>query len=268
MTTGVLNKIIIINNGAMKKNTQKLLLSLYFSKNQVQNRVPQEIVKILLSSLSDGGRRSLLFLLKRKNLIDSERVLGKTTVSLTNYGVTQLEAEFPALSQKWDSWEGEWECLVFLSAPKSDQQFRYLRQLLLSEGAINVSRGVYFAPKSFSDVVLSTCRNLYLSNLLLFSVGDWKIVNERSVIIEKYGLLDIVESYSGVSRDVDRLLVLLNDKKRAVDSLKNDINLVYDRLVAILVEDPGFCMFFFPQAILAKEILLRLNSSVSQQTTE
>lgn len=247
----------------MKKNTQKILLSLYSKVGSVKNRVKLENIKALVPELTDGGFRSLIHVLKKQGVISTQRILGVTSINLTQHGNIVLEAEFPALSTKWEQWDGSWSCLVFMESPQSDKQFRYLRKLLIAQGALSISRGVYMSPGGFSDVVLRECQTSYHSNVLIFSVGDWKIAAESSFIIEKYGLLDLVETYSGLSSDVDRLLKTTDGENRLMEGVKNDISLVYDRVTEVLLEDPGFCTFYFKEVENVKTILLRLNSIIS-----
>ncbi|MBP7842840.1 hypothetical protein KA017_02450 [Candidatus Woesebacteria bacterium] len=247
----------------MKKNTQKLLVALYSDVSQIKNRVPVPHLQMLVPELSGGGFRSLLFALKKQGVITTQKALGVTTVSITHHGSIHLESEFPALSQKWDKWQGNWDCLVFMESPSLDKQFRFLRNLLLSEGAVAINRGVYLSPGGFSDVVLKECQNTYHSNVLLFSVEAWKLATDASFMIEKYGLLDVAEALSGISSDVDRLLKKVVDRKRLTQSDKISIHLVYDRVLDILLEDPGFCTFYFKEVESMKVSLLKLNSLIS-----
>jgi len=247
----------------MKKNTQKILLSLYSKEGELKNRVKTNDLQMIVPELSDGGFRSLIHVLKKQNVITTQRLLGYTYVSISHHGTLLLESEFPALSSKWEDWDGKWSCLVFMDSPSFDKQFRYLRKLLLSEGALAISRGVYISPGGFSQVVIKECQTSYISNVLVFSVGDWKIAAESSFIIEKYGLLDVAETYSGVSNDVTRLIKSDDGEIRLTDSQKISLNLVYDRLVEVLLEDPGFCTFYFKEVENIKNIVLRLNSLIS-----
>lgn len=247
----------------MKKNTQKILLALYSSSDAIKNRVPSDYLCELVPDLSDGGFRSLLHVLKNKGLVSTHRALGKTTVSITQQATLLIEAEFPALSSKWDTWNGEWDCMVFRESPKLDKQFRYLRKVLISQGALPVNRGVYLAPGGFSDAAITECQNSYQSNVLIFSVGAWKMAAESAFVIEKYGLLDLAEAYSGISNDVSRLIKMTAGRKRLTSSDKKQISLVYDRVIAVLIEDPGFCTFYFNEVENLKSALLRLNGLIS-----
>ena len=242
----------------MKRNTQKILLSLYPS-----GRVKLNNLKIVSPELTDGGRRSLIHVLKARGLINSEKVLGVSSVGITQHGIDAIEAEFPALLSKWDAWQDNWDCLVFVKSSKSDKQFRYLRSILVSEGAISITRGVYVSPISFSERVVRECKEIYRDYILMFSVGIWKIASLRSLVIEKYGLIDIAESYSGISRDVSRLLETVDIKHIAMHRNTIDINLVFDRLIDVLSEDPGFCKHYFDQVPRVKNILSDLSSMVS-----
>lgn len=248
----------------MKKNTQKILLALYSEGGRRVNRVSLSILQGIVPDLTDGGYRSLLHVLKKQDLIQTQRVLGQTTVSITHHGTVAIEREFPALSQKWDEWDGGWDCLVFIEAPSFDKQFRFLRKLVLDEGAVSLSRGVYLSPGSFSDVVLKECNTSYHSNVIVFSVAEWKVATEFKLIVEKYGMLDLIESFSGISKDVDRLLKSHEDKKRLIDRYKNDICLVYDRACDILAEAPGFSTHYFTEAPSIRKDLLSLNNLLSR----
>lgn len=273
----------------MKKNTQKLLLSLYSSidslpstlrtkdeslinrkfegitesKSLESARIKISNISHLTPDLSDGGRRSLLHVLKKGGLINSERVLGTTSIGITQHGIKAIEDHFPALSSRWDDWLGDWDCIVFVKAPKSDKQFRYLRTLLVNEGFISISRGVFISPFSAPSKVLQECNDLYRDSIMMFSVGKWKIASLRSFIIEKYGLIDVVEAYSGISNDVTRLLTSMNKDKRLMSRYKTELNLVFDRLIDVLNEDPGFCGYYFKESPKVKSIMLRLNLILS-----
>ena len=247
----------------MKKSTQKILLALYTDTGEVKRRVHLSNLQLLVPELSDGGFRSLLFVLRQQGIIVTQKMLGVSSVSITHHGTVQLEAEFPALSHQWDSWQGKWEILVFLDSPKFDNQFRYLRNLLISEGALLISRGVYLCPGGFSQTIQNEYEDRYRSHVLVFSVDTWKSVAESIFVTEKYGLLDVAESYSGISREVDRLINTCVSKKGLINRSKIDINLVYDRIRVILLEDPGFCTFYYSEVPHIKKSLLRLNSLIS-----
>ena len=244
----------------MKNNTKKILLALYNQNKQLPSPLSVQQLQRVVPTLSNGGFRSLLHVLAKQGLLTTQRVLQKTTVNISQQGMLSLEVEFPALSQKWDTWAGSWECLVFLGSPPFDKQFRYLRTQLISQGAFSVNRGVYLAPGAFSDVILQECQRRYHAHVLLFKVADWKVATEASFIIEKYGLLDVAEAYSGISSDVNRLLESSEYKKGLIYKDKNAISLAYDRVASVLLEDPGFCLFYFPSVVSVKKLLVSLHN--------
>lgn len=242
----------------MKKNTQKLLLALFSIQENVDTFLPISVIKSLLPQFTEGGIRSLLHTLKKNNWIIQTKISGRSLISLTNYGKEALIRRFPALLEHWDTWTGEFDCLVFTTAPATDKQFRYLRNLLIDEKAVAINRGVYIAPHSFSERVLAECKQTYFNSVILFSISEWKIAVERLVIFEKYALTDVIENLSGVSSDVTRMTSFFETHKRLTDSQKKEISLVYDRLVEILSDDPGFCHYYFPALPRTKTILVQL----------
>lgn len=248
----------------MKQNTQRILLALYYDVTAAQvHRVAVDRLQWLTPDITDGGFRSLLYVLKKQKLITVQKALGVSRASITHHGLKQLEAEFPALNSKWDSWTGNWDCMVFLEAPSFDKQFRYLRNLILSERALPLSRGVYLAADGFSQKVIEECENSYLEHVSVFSVGEWKIAAEAEIISSYYGLSDVAEAYSGISKEVSALTNLFDTKKSMLKKQKKQIHLVYDRVTAILAEDPGFCTFYFPDAENIKTSLLSVNRLLS-----
>ena len=125
----------------MKKNSLTLALLLYPIGESQGRSLSLEQVHTLLPGLTSDGRRSLLYHLEKETILFSERVLGVLQYSLTEHGQRQLMELFPALDSKWDTFTGAWQCMVFQQAPKSDQQFRYLRAQLVREHAVQLSRG-------------------------------------------------------------------------------------------------------------------------------
>ena len=246
----------------MKKNTQKLLLAIY--KNSQEGlphhlaRGVNEVMTLVSPTLSTSGARSLVYLLEKKGYISTQRLLGTTQLSLTTIGKRLLEADFPALDAEWDSWNGSFDCLVFLQPPAGDPQFRYLRKLLLEERALSLTRGVYISAKNFSPKVLQELRSTYHRSVTLFTIGSWEISVENAVIMSGYSLIDVIESYSGISKEIDRLLSAKKLKKALRDSDKKQIALVYDRLHATLASDPGFSSYYFPHAPRGRLLLEKL----------
>jgi len=231
---------------AVKKNTQKILLALYSNSQEPPVVTPVDRLAVVVPDLSPSGFRSLIMFLETKQLIYRQRVLSTVSVGITEEGRRVLTALFPALQTRWRQWQGNWMVLVFLKAPHSDPHFRYLRKLLLSEQSIVFTRGVYLAPDSFSPRIIHECQSLYSKSVSLFSVEKWLMGLDRPQVISYYDLTAKIESYSGISKEIDQLLIKHTYKKGLNNQLKNNISSLFDRLVDSLREDPGFSRFYFP----------------------
>jgi len=242
----------------MKKNAVKLGLLLYSSKKSSGISFNLATVKELVPALTSGGQRSLLYHLEREKIFFSQRVLGSVQYSLTEKGHRQLKASFPALDSTWDTYNGEWQCLVFQKAPESDSNFRYLRSQLIREHSIQLSRGVYCTPGMFSSKLLEVCHTLYQGSVVIFSVDSWDFGFEQSTIIKNLSLADFVDAYSGISNELDRLL-LESDKTRSLnDQAKKQFFSVYDRFRDLLSDDSGIASFYYPKTPSALDILAKL----------
>ena len=128
---------------SLKPNTAKLLI--FLSSGQ-WTRSDKEVLSLLLPDLSPAGRRSLISYCVRQKWIMSELIKNQRHLCLTEYGQRELELHFSLFSKKSDGWNGDWFLIVFLTPPKLDPQFRYLRNFLLEKNAANISRGNYILP--------------------------------------------------------------------------------------------------------------------------
>ncbi len=241
----------------MKENSAKLLLLLHPGQAKPVS-LPYQAVPLLLPELTPGGRRSLIHHLEAKGLLLKEKVLGQTRLSLSSQGRRELSRSFPALSQKWDTWTGSFEILVFLKPPKGDPQFRYLRKLLVAEWAMPINRGVYAAAGTFSERVLNECESLYAKSVLIFSVKEWKLGAERELLLPEYGISDVVEGYSGISREINELLEICKSNVRPLHQQILSFTMVFDRFWEIIADDAGFARFYYPQSPSAQIIINEL----------
>ena len=230
----------------MKNNAQKILLLLFslpaqppvlLTKNQLMAAVPD---------MTAGGFRSLLRFLEQKGWLSKESISQQQLISLTAQGKEALIARFPALNSRWLTWKGEWQALVFLSAPKTDPQFRYLRQLVLTHHCLQLSRGVYLAAGGFDQAVLVACDSLYQHSVVIFSVANWDFGFDRPIISKYYDLASIASIYSSISSSIDQMLANFNENKLRTNQPKVSIATTIDRLCQVLKEDPGFTGYYFP----------------------
>lgn len=239
----------IPNKDYMKQNAQKILLSLYsLSDNgQVHNDVfKSQELRAILPGMTEGGFRSLILFMERKNWIVKDTLQSNQLLSITQQGTEALRSKFPALQSEWRQWNGKWQALIFLKASKADKQFRYLRQTLTQLHALPLSRGVYLFPRLAPPEVLHLCQTLYSDSVALFSVGEWYQGLDRPIITKYYDLAGLTNSYSSISNDINKLLVKINSKKLRTNQYKIDISTVIDRFIASLKEDPGFLQYYFP----------------------
>lgn len=250
----------------MKKNAQKILLCLYSFSKTDQVILASTQLRLAVPEMTAGGYRSLLLFLLRKGWLVKESFAGNQLYSLTDKGREVLKAKFPALNPSWAQWNGEWHAMVFIKAPASDPQFRYLRQVLVADHALPISRGVYLAAGGFSPAILATCTSLYQDSLVIFSVGAWEFGLDRPIIVEYYDLASTASSYSSIGNSIDSLLEIFNSNKNRTDQQKMQISTTIDRLWSGLKEDPGFTTYYFPGLLdissILKKIFLLMKLSV------
>lgn len=248
---------------AIKKNAQKLLLALYAQPDQHQVTISVHKLRYLVPDMSEGGYRSLLLFLERRNFLFRERVFGSVAVGITEAGKEALIRLFPALDRSWNSWNGQWMVLVFLNAPKSDPNFRYLRQLLLSEKSLALSRGVYLAAGSFSNRILMETKQLYNQSVVILSADKWHWGLERPVIVKYYDLASRAEVYSGIGSELRRLLSISEVGKKLTDQQKSAISSIIERFAESLKEDPGFTSHYFPGVPGAIDLVSQIQKVIS-----
>ena len=244
----------------MKLNTQKLLTWLYSPENEQRRLATYEELELLLPNMTSGGRRSLVHYLTQKLLVRTERIGDQTYINPTSHGIDALVAQFPALNGVYQQWQGQWSILIFRSGPKGDPHFRYLRQLLLDNHAFNLSRGVYLYPGELPSQIVNVCKKMYVGSVVVVSTQQWLFGDERSIINQHYLLSDLVEVYSGISKEINQLLELKNNKKRLTKKARLQVYSVFDRLFNVLGTDPGFLHYYYPNVSTALVLLSQLHS--------
>lgn len=242
----------------MKSNSHKLLLWLY-SENIQQPMVTQyDQLRLIVPDVTTAGLRSLVRNLVKQHLVQTDFVAQHTYIQLTRHGLDRLKGEFPALGWHDRAWSGQWSCLVFLQAPDSDPGFRYLRTLLLGEQAVQLGRGVYLSPEKFSDKVMTTCRELYVGAVAVFTISEWQFGDERSEVVHNFSLSAVAEAYSGISSEVNQLLQYKQNQKSSDDAFKQLFSSVFDRFYLTLLSDNGLTSHYFPTITPPVQLLLRL----------
>ena len=243
----------------MKQTTQKLLLALYPAPDRTSLvTLSAEQLAACVSELSSSGFRSLLYTAVQNEYVSRENIGVQSYYVLTDLGRRMVEVAFPAFSARFESWTGEWSCLVFLEAPVGDPHFRYLRRLVLENGAVGLSRGVYLSAGGFHDRVQSELETVYAKSIALFTIGGWQIGSERPIVIEFLGLDDVAAGYSGISKEIDKLLRENTTRSTLNNQSKRHNQALIDRFSTLLGADPGFTTRYFPGIDSPLQILSQL----------
>lgn len=255
----------------MKDNAKKIMLLSYAPQTPQPLPITYQHLKLFLPHLTGSGLRSLVAALKRDGHIEVERVVDQTLIRLTNQGRQEVEAQFPFFRHQ-DAEDSQtaaasasdggisWATLIFLQAPPGDQQFRYLRSLLVKYRAISLIRGVYLYPFHFPPLVMDECRSRYSDSVVIGQLQKWSIGDDRAIAINHFHVLDLIQSYSGISKDIDRLI----ERKKLFRELnhqeKNLLCSLFDRWYSNIQEDYGLIHYYFPHVSDGPELLNRLQS--------
>lgn len=245
----------------MKENTKLLLVWLY-SERIGERWVSFREVEMLFPQLSQSGLRSLVFLLKKKSLVSLDERADGQYLCLTSHGKRALEVLFPAFSQERKEWGGEWSVLLFVEAPPSDNNFRYLRKQLLSNHWVTVKRGCYFYPGKIPERLLQLLDQLYRQSVLVFLAKDWSFGDETQIIGLKDSLKDILDSYSSISREIHQLIEKIDGKKELTYAYKDEITSLLYRLYQTFEFDIGITRYYFPQEREGRSLLFDLQNAV------
>lgn len=230
----------------MKLSTQKLLLTLY-PQNGHTTAFPYQLVEVILPELTPAGRRSLLHHLTKEGLIYKEIIADEITLTIAEQGKKALERQFPALKPISANWQGQWQLILFLSPPARDQNFRYLRSLVLSSHALPVIRGVYGFPKAIPEEIKTVLDDLYSKNVLIVtSEPQLGFGSLRQTIVEYFRLSDLISTYSGVSTEIKQLLSQFDQSKRLSNRQKDLLAMVLDRIAQNASDDPGIIEAYYP----------------------
>ncbi len=248
----------------MRKTTQKLLLLLYQPSEQAPFRLALTQLDWLLPKLSAAGRRSLIYLLVQKGLIESVTLDDAVWLSLTKQGRQLLEAKFRALNSFWHDWSGEWSQLLFLRPPKGDKQFRYLRGLALKSGALPLMRGVYLWPTGLSGELSQVCERFYHQAVLLVELNKVVIGDLRPIVIKYYSLTELYNAYSGISRQIDLLLNKVKLQNEWLMKEKTQFNLILEKIILVLTDDLGLTNFYFPEATRPIELIKQMQLIIKE----
>ncbi len=243
----------------MKENSKKILLFLYPSNDKP---IWLDLARLqeLLPHLSPAGLQSSLFLLDKKDLLRIDKTQSQWKYSLSSYGQSQLEELFPALSANHEQWRGDWSILVFLQAPKTDANFRYLRSYLTQNKAVALTRAVYLYPGEISLRIKEELQKSYKNAVLVLKATDWLFGDDFKVIGQKAGLHDLFELYSSISKELDRLISIKENEKSFMKQEKSSFFSALNRFLGVLEIDTSLLTYYFPEVESPKKILAKLQN--------
>ncbi len=244
----------------MKDNSKKLLLWTYPVAGQKQRKVPYDQLEWLLSDLTASGRRSLVRLLEKKQLIFTDTITDQWRVSISSHGKSELEAQFPVLKRGDDESVRPWSVVVFMDAPEQDPRFRYLRSQLVKHQLFSLKRGLYLYPGQLPRDIVESLQEVYRSSVVVLTVAQWSFGDEQIVIGQKTKLRDRLDVYSGIGREVEGLIAEIDESKSLLDKQKERIASIFDRLYQSLGTDLGLISRYYPKAQSGLDLLNQLKS--------
>jgi hypothetical protein len=243
----------------MKENAQRLLTWLYPS-DKTARWVKLDELSLVAPQLTEGGLQSVLSYLQQHKRLVIERFDGQQLASITTHGMQALTGQIPAFQAQRRNWQGSWQGVFFLQAPKSDQNFRFLRRLLLGSFALPVNRGIFLYPGNLPEKITFELNTSYEGAVIVTEFKQWSFGDEREVIGSILNFSDQVNSYSGVSKEIDKLLRLETPLIEFTDQSKLRFSSVFDRLFANLKNDFGVQQAYFPQVKGGVDLLFELQN--------
>lgn len=241
----------------LSKSSASLLTWLYGAYLTGNRPVALNEASLVVPDLSESGLRSLLSQLRKRKWVTLDTVGVDRYLAITSYGISEIVAHFPALSDQIDTWEGEWKLLVFLTSPSFDPQFRFLRHFLLQYHFGQLSRGVYLYPFQLPPEVVHQL-SFYPGSVVVVATKEWQVGDERSTMGSLFSLTDLCNSLSGISKEVNELLAINTGKKELMSQNRDSFYVVFDRLLSILEFDLGIHRRYFPQVKTSKALLCDL----------
>ena len=244
----------------MKDNSKKILLFLYPTTRE-DRWLDLSSLRQVVPDLTDAGFKSLLFLLEKKQFLKVDKTNNQFRYALSSYAKSSLEAEFPALLQRDDKGKEDWKIIVFLESPKTDKNFRYLRNFLTKNKAIALTRAVFLYPGKLSELIEKELNSSYRNSVVVMELGKWLIGDEFTIMGQKAGLNDLFNLYSGLSKEIESLIIISTKKNNASDQQKQQLFSVFSRFVDIISADSSLLGLYFSQVETALSLLQKLQKA-------
>jgi hypothetical protein len=237
---------------ALKKNSLMLLSWLYPS--QTSRWISIHDLKFLLPSLSSDGIRSLVGVLTKANLIEKvpldlidEGQSTQTVIRATSYATDAVSSQFSAFRFMHEAWKGQWSLICFIDSPKSDPQFRYLRNKLVAQKAGQIKSGLYAYPGELPPELFHQLTQLYVGSVAVWKTDSWRFGDERQIIGKIFGLNDEAQSFSSLSNQLTQLLNDLKYNNGLIEPVKKNLFMVFNRWVVTMEDSAGIYSWYFPQ---------------------
>lgn len=247
----------------MKNNSKLIILALYAPTSPYNYFVEERVLKSFLfpiAQLSESGWKSALYILTKQGYIDRVSYADKRKIGLSTKGVEACRNAFPALNPHWQTWDMSWHLVVFSDPPKGDAQFRYLRRQLLSLSATTLTRGVYLIPSIFKAELDRRIINTYDTNVYILPIQNAIEANTRAALLSQHCVEDVLSNYSGISNELNQLLIAKSSSIRFADQRKNAFSTVFYRFWEVLGEDPGFIHALFHSHVHPHSLLISFQS--------
>lgn len=237
----------------MKKSSKKLLLFLGLV-NAGDHSLDYAALDYILPELSAKGIASLVYLLQKNFLVESHIVSDSKQVRITASGMRSLRMLFPGVLTTNDEQASRWHCAVFVASKQSDKAFRYLRSIILTDGAYQLTRGVYIKAAPFSERFIDTCAKLYQSSVSIFSIDQFIFGIDSHILANKMGATEHFADMSGISKEIEQLLSQINNDLSLRNGHKPQIQGLLERIYQMASVSGSFNAYSATQADLKKNI--------------
>lgn len=231
----------------MKNNSRKIALLLAIQQLEAGLVVGYDHLARVCSDITPGGLRSLVALGEKNGYWQSRVIDNQAFLQLSTRGKESILEQYPALSQQSETWTDTVSMIVFLNASPKDKNFTYLRKKITSDGWQQLERGSYIYPGPIRAQLAKLCQQEYAQNVVLGAFSAHDQLQLRNILLEKYSLIELSEAYSGISRQLGRLIKLGHVKKRLTQADIESFFSLFNQFSLLLADDIGLVSNFFPR---------------------
>ena len=128
-----------------------------------------------------------------------------------------------------------------------------------------ISRGIFFYPGNLPEKITFELNSSYVGAVTVVQFKKWSFGDEREIMGSILAFGDLVNAYSGISKEIDKLLTVENPLIEFNNQAKLSFSSVFDRLFATLKTDHGLQHVYFPQVKTGVDLLFELQSLSSKE---